>query len=142
MGRSETFEHTADLGLRVFGKDLPDLFETAAAGLFDAIVVNREEVRPGEPEAVSLAAETVPDLFLAWLNELIFRSETGHRLFSQFRVQVDDSPLGTRLHGTIAGESIDRNRHILDHEVKAATRHGLTVLPIEAGWQAEVILDI
>ncbi len=30
MGRSETFEHTADLGLRVFAADLPDLFRTAA----------------------------------------------------------------------------------------------------------------
>ena len=79
MGHAETFEHTADLGLRVFGQDLPDLFETAAAGLFDVIVANREDVRGVEAETVSLAAETVADLLLAWLNELIFRSETGHR---------------------------------------------------------------
>jgi SHS2 domain-containing protein len=142
MGRAETFEHTADLGLRVFGTDLADLFETAAAGLFDAIVVNREEVRPGEPEMVSLAAQTIADLYLTWLNELIFRSETGHRLFSQFRVQVDESQCAPRLQAVIAGEPIDLQRHILDHEVKAATHHGLTVQPVEGGWQAEVILDI
>jgi SHS2 domain-containing protein len=144
MGHSETFEHTADLGLRVFGKDLPDLFEAAAAGLFDVIVANREEVRPAETEAVSLSAETVPDLFLAWLNELIFRSETGHRLFSRFRVRVEENPGGPRLEAEIAGEAIDRDRHVLDHEVKAATHHGLTVQPAATGggWQAEVILDI
>ena len=132
MGHAETFEHTADLGLRVFGKDLPDLFEAAAAGLFDVIVVNREDVRPVEAETVSLAAETVPDLFLAWLNELIFRSETGHRLFGQFRVQVDDSRGGPELQAKIAGEPIDRDRHILDHEVKAATHHGLRWQPSRA----------
>ncbi len=140
MGHAETFDHTADLGLRVVGKDLRDLFETAAGALFDAIVVNRDELRESESESISLAAETVPDLFLAWLNELIFRSETRHRLYRSFRVHVDES--GARLEATITGEPIDRERHILDHEVKAATHHGLTVRPVDQGWLAEVILDI
>lgn len=142
MGRAETFEHTADLGLRVFGADLPDLFESAAAGLFDVIVVNREEIRPDVTEEVSLVAETVPDLFLAWLNELIFRAETGHRLFGQFQVRVQEGAGGPELRATIAGEAIDRDRHVLDHEVKAATHHGLTVHAVDGGWRAEVILDI
>ena len=140
MGQAETFEHTADLGLRVVGRDLSDLFETAAAGLFDVIVANREAVRGDEHETVSLAAETIPDLLLTWLNELIFRSETGHRLYGRFRVQVQED--GPRLEATISGEPIDRDRHVLDHEVKAATHHGLTVRRVDDGWVAEVILDI
>ena len=52
MGHAETFEHTADLGLRVVGRDLSDLFETAAAGLFDIIVANREAVRGDKEETV------------------------------------------------------------------------------------------
>src|SRR5690348_3461783 len=140
MGHSETFDHTADLGLRVVGKDLSDLFETAAAGLFDAMVVNRDAVRESESESISLTAESVPDLFLAWLNELIFQSETRHLLYRGFRVRVDES--SPRLDATIAGEPIDRDRHILDHEVKAATHHGLTVRRVDQGWLAEVVLDI
>ncbi len=140
MGHSETFEHTADLGLRVTGGDLSDLFATAADGLFGVIVVNRDEVRELESESVTLAAETLSDLMLVWLNELIFRSETGHRLYGRFQVSVDET--GPRLEATIAGEPIDRDRHILDHEVKAATHHGVLVEPTADGWLAEVILDI
>jgi SHS2 domain-containing protein len=140
MGHAETFEHTADLGLRVTARDLPDLFETAAAGLYDIIVVNREDVRAAGSESVQVAAPTLPDLFLAWLNELVFRTETKHRLYSRFRVRIDESP--PRLEATIEGEPIDRDRHVLDHEVKAATHHGLTVRETAEGWQAEVILDI
>ena len=55
MGRVETFDHTADLGLRIFGDDLADLFRTAAAGLFDVIVANRDEVQITETESISLA---------------------------------------------------------------------------------------
>jgi SHS2 domain-containing protein len=140
MGRAETFEHTADLGLRVTGVDLADLFETAALGLFDVIVANRADIRAEESELISLAAESPEELLVVWLNELIFRCETRHRLYVQFDVHLDEA--GRRLEATIVGESIDRNRHLLDHEVKAATRHALALRRQPGGWLAEVILDI
>jgi SHS2 domain-containing protein len=140
MGRIETFGHTADLGLRVEAPDLSDLFQTAAEGLFDVIVANRAEVRVTETERVVLEADSTEDLLLEWLNELIFRSETRHRLYPRFEVAVD--PNGRRLEATIGGEPIDASRHILDHEVKAATRHGLSIRAENGGWVAEVIVDI
>jgi SHS2 domain-containing protein len=140
MGQSETFEHTADLGLRVVGRDLADLFVTAAAGLFDIIVANRADVQDREEERVTLSAESTEDLLLSWLNELIFRCETKHRLYRRFEVSLDDD--GRRLQAMIWGEPIDRDRHILDHEVKAATRHCLVVRRDGEAWLAEVILDI
>ena len=86
------------------------------------------------------SAETTEDLFFDWLNELIFQSETKHRLYTRFDVAVDTS--GCRLEATIGGEPIDRARHLLDHEVKAATRHGSELRAEQGGWVAEVILDI
>jgi SHS2 domain-containing protein len=140
MGRFETFDHTADLGLRIVADDLTDLFQTAAVGLFDVIVANREEVRALETEQVSLQGDTPEDLMVEWLNELIYRSETRHRLYSCFQVELDEP--ACRLTATIGGEPIDRERHILDHEVKAATRHGLSLKKEPQGWVAEVIVDI
>src|SRR5262245_55648443 len=101
MGRAETFEHTADLGLRVVASNLPDVFQTAAAGLFDAIVANRDAVRVVETEHVALQSESTEELLLSWLNELIFRCETQHRLYSQFEVTVDETG---HLEARIGGE--------------------------------------
>lgn len=140
MGRIETFDHTADVGLRIEGADLDDLFRTAAEGLIGYVVVNREEVRAAESEPVDLREDGSAELLAAWLGELIFRVETRHRLYSGFDVRVEDE--GRRLVGTIVGEPIDRNRHVLDHEVKAVTRHGLRLDRLLGGWVAEVILDI
>jgi SHS2 domain-containing protein len=140
MGRSETFEHTADLGLRLFAADLPDLFRTAGEALFDVVAANRGEIQVVATESVSLSAETTEDLLFKWLNELIFLSETQHRLYTQFDVVLDAT--GCQLEATIGGEPIDRGRHVLDHEVKAATRHGLSLRSEQGGWVAEVILDI
>src|SRR5512135_335601 len=140
LGTVETFDHTADVGLRVRGSDLNDLFRTAAEGVFDYIVVNRAEVRSEEHESVSLDADSTEELLAAWLNELIFRCETKHRLFSRFDVRVAAD--GRGLQAEIAGEPIDRDRHVLDHEVKAVTHHGLTLQRGRSGWLAELILDI
>lgn len=140
MGRVEVFEHTADIGLRLEGRDLADLFATAAEGLFSLIVANWREVRAADEETIELAAESTEELFLAWLNELIFRCEARHRFYGRFQVELDAA--GRSLRAVIAGEPICPERHLLDHEIKAATRHGLSLRRENSGWAAEVILDV
>jgi SHS2 domain-containing protein len=140
VGRIEVIDHTADVGLRVIATDLNELFETAAEGLLDYVVANRAEVQPNIEEHLELTAESPDELMIEWLNEVIFRSETQHRLYSKFVVRVVND--GKRLLATISGERIDRTRHVLDHEVKAVTRHGVSLEPCAEGWVAELILDI
>ena len=140
MGTIATFDHTADVGLAIRASDLDDLFRTAAEGVFDYIVTNRDAVRVEETERVALRAETTADLLVTWLNDLIFRSETRHRLYARFDVRLAGDGLG--LEAEIGGEPIDRDRHVLDHEVKAVTHHGLTLRQDGDGWLAELILDI
>jgi SHS2 domain-containing protein len=46
------------------------------------------------------------------------------------------------LSGSAWGEPLDRERHQLEHEVKAITYHALRVDKTADGWLAEVIVDI
>jgi len=140
MGHWVTFDHTADLGLKIYATDLADLFRTAAEALFDIIVTHRDQIEPLESEQFQLAADSTDALLLDWLNELIFRSETGHVVYGRFDVDVD--PDGRSLTARIHGEPIDPPRHGLDHEVKAATHHGVRLEHDQDGWVAELILDI
>jgi SHS2 domain-containing protein len=140
MGYTETFDHTADLGLRIRATDLADLFQAAAEGLFDVIVANRDALRNVQAEQVSLAAESTEDLLIKWLNELIFRSETEHRLYGRFDVTIDAE--GQALEALIHGDPVDPSRHVLDHEVKAVTHHATSIVRDQEGYLAEVILDI
>ena len=140
MGTIEVFDHTADVGLRVRASTLDDLFRTSAEGLFDYIVANRDEVHVERREAVSLEAASPAELLAAWLNELIFRCETRHCLYTLFDVRPSED--GRSLQAEIGGEPIDRDRHVLDHEVKAVTHHGLTLQRTGPEWVAELILDI
>ena len=58
--------------------------------------------------------------------------------FGSLEVHVTDAGLT----GTAWGEPLDRERHQLEHEVKAITYHGLRVEQTPDGWLAEVIVDI
>jgi SHS2 domain-containing protein len=140
LGTVTTFDHTADLGLAIRAVDLDDLFRTAARGLFECIVANLSAVRDASTEPVQLQADSTAELLRAWLSELIFRSETRHCLYCQFVVQVAAD--GRSLDAQIGGEPIDRERHLLDHEVKAVTHHGLVLRQEGQEWVAELILDI
>ena len=140
MGTLEIFDHTADVGFRVRGATLDDLFATSAEAMFDYIVANRGEIVGADATQIELQAESTAELLATWLDELLFRSETQHVLYARFDVKVLDD--GLRLQATVRGERIDRDRHILDHEVKAVTRHGFSLLLDRDGWVAEMILDI
>jgi SHS2 domain-containing protein len=134
----ETFDHTADVGLRIRANDLAGLLEEAAAALFSILVVNLDAVRPLQEVAFRVQGVDRDDLLHDWLAELLFTFETRHMVFGQFHVELD----GTGLRATAHGESIDRQRHQLDAEVKAVTYHGLKVEEHPDGWLAEVILDL
>lgn len=134
----ETFDHTADIGLRVTAATLDELFAEAARGLTSLLIENLDDVRPTNSETIQLAGKDVDYLLFDWLNELLFRFETRGMLFRVFDVRCNDQGL----EATIRGEPCDPSRHRLAHEVKAITYHGLSVEPTDGGWQAELILDI
>jgi SHS2 domain-containing protein len=134
----ETFEHTADLGLRIRAADLDTLFAEAAACLFSAIIEELTTVRPLQRIDLRIDGTQRDFLLFDWLRELLYRFDSQHLLFSRFEVRVTD----TGLDGSAWGEPLDPARHALAHEVKAITYHGLKVEPADGGWLAEVIVDI
>jgi len=134
----ETFEHTADLGLRVRAPDLDQLFVEAAQALFSAIVDDLQTVRPTQKIDVNLDGDDLSYLLFDWLNELLYRFDTEHLLFGKFEVRIKNQ----NLHASAWGEAFDPSRHSLAHEVKAITYHGLKVEKEKDGWLAEVIVDI
>lgn len=134
----ETFDHTADIGLRINAATLEELFVDAARGLMSLLVENIDDVQPTLTETIQLAGTEVDYLLFDWLNELLFRFETRGMLFREFNVKLEAG----NLEATIRGESFDRSRHHLAHEVKAITYHGLLVEQTESGWRVELVLDI
>jgi SHS2 domain-containing protein len=134
----ETFEHTADLGLRIRAADLDTLFVEAALGLFSMVVEDLATVTPRDRVELSFVGNDREYLLFDWLKGLLYHFDAEHLLFSRFEAKVTAEGLV----GSAWGEPLDRERHTLEHEVKAITYHALRVEATADGWEAEVIVDI
>jgi SHS2 domain-containing protein len=132
---------TADLAFEARGESLEALFAAAAEALLAATVANPEAVEPRRREPVRLAEPDLELLLLRFLGELIFLRDARGLLLraGPLRIEADGE---ARLEGELAGEAIDRARHRLEADVKAATAHGLRVAREGAGWRASVTLDV
>ena len=134
----EILEHTADIRIRVKAEDLPALFSRAAAAMFDIIA----EKRPGKSARrlelkVVQEAQSIDELFINWLNELLSLASVGRQVFTDFRIdKIDESRVEARVNAEPA-ESYKINK-----EIKAATYHQLQVSKTGDGWKAEVIFDV
>ena len=134
----ETFEHTADVGLRVTAPTLEELFAESARALTAQIVDNPEEIRAVEAVAVQKTADATDYLLFDWLSELIYLYECRRLIGARFDITLSDG----RLDAVVHGETVDPERHSLSHDVKAVTYHEFKIEQTETGYQARIILDI
>ena len=133
----ETFDHTADIGIRAWGNEFSEVFEEAAKALF-SVIADLETVTPRQTLSFQLESENGEDLFLKWLKELLFIFETKHLLMKQFKVDLSPG----KLKAEVMGEILNNQKHVLGREVKAITHHQFKLAKEKARYFAEVILDI
>ena len=134
----ELVDHTADIGVRVWGPTAEEVFEQAALAMFSLVC---DPLDVGELEAVEVAleAESMDLLLAAWLNELLSVFEARKLVLSQFDLlEVGEHSLRAR----VSGEPLDTSRHIICGGVKAATLHELSLEQGDDGWRGFVLLDV
>ncbi len=130
--------HTADLGWRIWGSSLGELFENAAGALISTLT-DRRRLRLKEAREITVEAPDLEALLVDWLNHLLYLFDVEGFLGREFRV-VSLNP--KRLQARVRGEIFDPARHLEKTGVKAATYHNLAITPKNRGWQATVILDL
>jgi SHS2 domain-containing protein len=137
MLRYEPLDHTADTGIVAYGAGLPELFENAAFGMFD-LMFDLSELHTGRDHQVSVEADGLEELLVAWLEELLFRAESEGLAFLAFSVEELDEH---RLSGVAKGVSSE-GVELVGPPIKAVTYHDLEVTETESGWRARVIFDV
>ena len=100
--RFEEIEHTADVAIRVWGRDLAELFVNSAYGLACQLGGPSETGRAVE-HSIELTAYDAETLLVTWLGELLYLSERDDCVFAEFDV-LELAP--TRLRATAWGGPI------------------------------------
>lgn len=138
MKRYETFEHTADVGIRAFGRNEKELFANAAYAMFD-LMADLKKVHETASLPIQLEASDREDLLVRWLGELLSLSSAAGFLFKDFSFSHLDS---TSLDAVARGETFDPSRHKMKMEIKAVTYHQVEIQENKGRWEGKVIFDI
>lgn len=130
--------HTADLAWRLWGASLPELFENAGRAL-SATLTDRRYLRRRVTREVSLTSGDREALLVDWVNYLLYLFDVDGFLGRDFQVE---SLTDEHLEARVTGEIFDPARHPERTAVKAATFHQLSIVPVNDGWEATVVLDL
>jgi SHS2 domain-containing protein len=134
----EVINHTADIGIVVYGADIKQVFTNAALGLF-SLMVDLKNIQEDVRREVEISAEDIEVLLVEWLNELIYISEVEHIIFKRF--EINDLS-NTELKAICFGEKIKPKQHKLKREIKAATYHMLRLNKEDGSYKVQIIFDV
>jgi SHS2 domain-containing protein len=149
MLRYKEFEHTADVGVEIYGSTLEDLFKSAGYAFFDTIV-DATTISLNITRTVSISGTDVEMLLMNWLRELLFLFSVNQEVYGEFELLQDKSCtseqnkfyIPTTLEVRVKGEPLDLKKHHFHTEIKAVTYHQFTVVNENGIWKARVIFDV
>jgi SHS2 domain-containing protein len=138
MKRFEVLDHTADIGLIVYGEDLKTLFENAGEAFFH-LITDLKKVKRRVEKRIEIKGENLERLMVDWLSELLYLHDVENLLFKGFKVEsVGEGGLKAR----VKGEPFQEGVHVIKTGVKAVTYHQIEVRKENGRWRAQIIFDL
>ncbi len=120
MRTRRLLDHTGEVRLAVTGSTLAEVFAESALAFGELEAEAIPRTGGTRSDRVSVQAPDPAALLVEWLNELIWRAETGRWVPTEVEV-AEASPTSL---------------------VKAATLHGARCQESADGWRADVVLDV
>ena len=140
----EIIEHTADVGIKVRGRTLKELFENSAEGMFGVIRGSEtahasHNVTEHRKIEIKKEGDGFEELLVDWLSELLYIFNKDNIIFNRFKI----FRLNNReILGEAAGERVEPAKVSLQVEIKAVTFHGLKIKKSKSGFNCSIIFDV
>lgn len=138
MKRFEILDHTADIGVIVYGENLKLLFENAGQAFFH-LITDLRKVKLRIEKQIVIQGESLERLMVDWLSELLYLHDVEGLLFKKFKIE---SVGKDGLKAIAKGEPFEEGVHAIKTEVKAVTYHQIEVRQEKGHWRAQVIFDL
>ncbi|MCX7919389.1 MAG: archease [bacterium] len=134
----EYIDHTADIGIRGFGKSFLEALVNVAKGMFAAIH-DMKYVETAESHPIDISAGTREDLVVHFLNYLLYLHDAKTFIPKEYQLEL---PAPNRILGTLHGEKFNPEKHYIFDEIKAVTYHQLLIEQKDNEWIIQVICDL
>ena len=130
--------HTADMGIKIRGIDLIDLFENAGNALIH-VMLGDKPLGKTHSMKISVSGDDLADLMVRWLGEIHYLFEGEDLVVTSVNI---DSLTPSQLEATLETVPFDPEIHEILNEIKAVTYHQIEVTNKGDIWEARVIFDL
>ncbi|GMH38738.1 hypothetical protein BSKO_06622 [Bryopsis sp. KO-2023] len=137
----EYLDHTADVQIHSWGRDVSEAFAQAALGMFN-YMTPLDGIRPKASECtIEAEGHDMMSLLFAFLDEFLFVFHTEFLVCNEVEVLEFDRE-NWKIRASGSGERFDRERHESGTEVKAITYSAMQIHESEGDAEVFVIVDI
>jgi len=133
----EIIEHTADVGIRLKGKSLTEIFWKAIHATAD-LLSGGIEIKPRIERGFTTKEENRETALVSVLEEIIYFLEKELFLPSVCSVNIENDRYEINMKGDMVSAEDIKN----GTEIKAVTYHQLEIKEVGEGFQASVIFDV
>ena len=127
-------DHTADIGIRITGSDIKDLFLEAAMALVAEMGAEASSIE--KTSIIEVAGYDYEDLLVVFLNELLYEIQTGNFRVSGLDItSLFENNVRAIVKGTLGNTPLKAN-------IKAVTYHNLAIIKLAKGYETTIIFDV
>lgn len=142
----EQLAHTADIQIRVYGKNLKQLFRHAVIGMFQVVrpivpgcaIENDRVVCKTLPISRDVSVSSIDQsaLLVDFLSDLLSLSDIHNEAYLDATIhELTDTQIQATVHGVkVTGFEVV--------ELKAVTYHGCEIKKVGDAWQVDIVFDI
>jgi len=144
MKNYEIINHTADIGIKVYGKDLNALFFNAAHAMFEIMLEVIKKIPMFQKEErkrflLNKQGNNLEEILVFWLSELLYLFFAEGLIMDKADIQKLDSSC---IQAEVTGRVFSPDFYRIKTEIKAVTYHELEIKNTERGYEAQVIFDV
>ena len=129
-------EHTADIKIKTYGKNINEIFENFALAVSNYLARGKK-IKSKIKKIIKLSGDDKEALLYSFLDELIYLLDAKSFVVNKAKVKIEDNKLEALVYGDDASKYKD-----LDY-IKAATYSEMYIKQKkDRVWEAQVVLDV
>ena len=132
-------EHTADIGLKVCGSNLTNLFEEAASAFVSLLLTDCSKTKFQHTTKLEITGEDYVDLMVRWLSEILYLFEAELLVVNHAEIK---SISFKKLTAVLKMTEFNPDKHKTINNIKAVTYHNAIINETNDGWHSIVYFDL
>jgi SHS2 domain-containing protein len=138
MKNYKLLNHTADIGIEVWGKTKKQALANTVEAMFD-LLTDSNNVSMVQKKRITIGGADTADMLINLLREALYLFHADAWLCKKCEILELTTK---KIVAGFWGEPYDARKHQLKMEIKAVTYHTLKIERVEKSWRARVIFDV